>query len=305
MRIVSLLPAATEIVACLGLLDHLVGVSHECDWPDPVRKLPRITHCPIHGGNLDSGVVDRWVSRTLEEQGTLYRLDEAKMRELGPGLILTQRLCDVCAVDYGSVAAFAGTLPGPPTVVNLEPNTLEEIFGDIRRVAAAAGEPGRAEPVLEALRARVEKVRRDAAAAGSRPRTCLLEWVDPPFAAGHWGPELVDLAGGVELLGRVGEESVRVTWEAVRAAAPEVLVLACCGYTAARTLEDVPRLRALPGWDDLPAVRSGRIHAVDANAHFSRPGPRTVDSLEILAEILHPEVFAGRFPDRGAVRVEP
>lgn len=291
MRVVSLLPAATEIVAALGMLDALVGVSHECDHPAAVRAKPRVTQCEIHGGRLASAAADRWVRDTLARTGTLYQLDEPLVRRLAPGVILTQRLCDVCAVEYGSVAAFAATLPAPPQVVSLEPASLADILADIRRVAAALGVPERAATVITGLEARIAAVR--ARAAGAPRRRCvLLEWIDPPFRTGHWGPELVEIAGGIEPLGRRGEEAKRIAWEAVVAAAPEVLVLACCGYDVARTLDDVPLLRSRPGWDTLPAVRESAVYAVDGSAYFSRPGPRIVDSLELLAHLLHPDRFA-------------
>jgi iron complex transport system substrate-binding protein len=298
-RIVSLLPAATEIVFALGLIDSLVGVSHECDHPPEARALPRVTHCDIHGGALPSGRIDRWVSETLARTGTLYTMDEPLLRSLRPDLILTQRLCDVCAVGYGSVSAFAATLPGPPRVVNLEPLTLSEVFGDVRRVAAAAGAPERAEPVVASLLRRVEAVRARAAASPTRPRCLLLEWVDPPFASGHWNPELVEIAGGQEVLGWSGEPARRVGWDEVIRADPEVVVLACCGFDLPRTLQEIPLLR-----DALPAVRARQVYAVDGSDYFSRPGPRVVDSLEILAEILHPELFRGAFPGREVVRVD-
>jgi iron complex transport system substrate-binding protein len=301
VRVVSLLPAATEIVAALGCLDALVGVSHECDWPPPVRDLPRVTRCAIHGNALPSAETDRWVADTLARTGTLYTMDEALLRELAPDVVVTQRLCDVCAVDYGTVAAFAATLPGPPAVVNLEPSSLDDVFDDVRRVAAALGVPERATAVIAALRTRVDAV---AAATADRPRRrcVLLEWIDPPYRSGHWGPELVALAGGVDPLGRRGEDAARVAWDDVVAAAPEVLVLACCGYDVARTRADLPLLAARPGWHALPAVRAGAVFAVDGSACFSRPGPRLVDSLELLAELLHPDVFAGRFPHRAHAR---
>jgi iron complex transport system substrate-binding protein len=302
MRVVSLLPAATEIVGALGLADRLVGVSHECDFPEEASRLPRVTHCEIHGKGLPSAEVDRWVKSALESRGTLYTLDEPLLRELRPDVILTQKLCDVCAVEYGSVAAFARTLPGPPRVVNLEPSSLEDVFRDIATVAAALGAPERAVPVLDGLRRRTAAVAETARRAATRPRCVLLEWIDPPYGSGHWGPELVEIAGGVDPIGRKGEDSTRVEWEAVRAAAPEAIVLSLCGWKAARALEDLPILRAYPGFADLPAARDGRVFAVDADAYFSRPGPRIVDSLEILAEILHPELFAGRFPPRGVLR---
>lgn len=305
MRAVSLLPAATEIVGALGLMDRLGGVSHECDFPAAAAGLPRVTVAPLAGAAIPSGEVDRRVREMLASEGTLYRLDGDLLRSLAPDLILTQALCDVCAADYGSVREFARTLPGPPRVLSLDPSSLEEILGNVRQVAEALGQPARAEPVVASLRARIDSVRRDAAEARTRPRCFLLEWLDPVYASGHWGPELVALAGGVEVLGRAGEDSRRVPWEAVLEAAPEVLVLACCGYPAERTLRELPALRARPGWADLPAVRAGRVFVADANAYFSRPGPRIVDSLEILAAILHPEVFAGRFPDRGVLQVLP
>ncbi len=302
MRVVSLLPAATEIVAALDQLDCLVGVSHECDHPPIVNAKPRVTRCAIHGNALPSDATDRWVTDTLAATGTLYTMDEALLRRLAPDVIITQRLCDVCAVGYDSVTALAATLPGPPRVVNLEPSTLADILADVRTVGAALGVPERAEAVVAGLEARIEAVRARAAGA-PRPRCVLLEWIAPPFRSGHWGPELVAIAGGTEPLGRAGEDAARVSWDAVVAARPEVLVLACCGYDVARTLADVPRLRAAPGWDDLPAVRAGAVWVVDGSAYFSRPGPRIVDSLELLAQILHPALFQGRFPPRAVARV--
>jgi iron complex transport system substrate-binding protein len=302
MRVVSLLPAATEIVAALGCLDALVGVSHECDWPPPVGDLPRVTRCAIHGNSLPSRDTDRWVAETLARTGTLYTMDEALLRRLAPDLIVTQRLCDVCAVGWDSVTAFAATLPGPPVVVNLEPSTLDDVFGDVHRVATALDVPERATAVIEALRARVDAVVA-ATADRPRPRCVLLEWIDPPYRSGHWGPELVALAGGVDPLGRRGKEAARVAWDDVLAAAPEVLVLACCGYDVARTRADVPILASRPGWSELPAVRDGAVWAIDGSAYVSRPGPRLVDSVELLAELIHPAVFAGRFPHRAHARV--
>ena len=303
MRVVSLLPAATEIVAALGLVDDLVGVSHECDHPAEVTaNRPRVTHCAIHGNALPSAAIDRWVTDALGTNGTLYTMDEPLLRRLAPDAILTQRLCDVCAVGYGSVAAFAATLPHPPRVVDLDPTTLAGVLGDIRTVGEALGVPERAADVVAALEARVEAVR--ARATGAPRRRCvLLEWIDPPFRTGHWGPELVDIAGGTELLGRTGEPATRIPWQAVVDAAPDVVVLACCGFDVARTLDDVALLRAASGWATLPAVARGEVWAVDGAAYFSRPGPRIVDSLELLASLLHPDRFPARYPERVATRV--
>ncbi len=219
-------------------------------------------------------------------------MDEALLRRLAPDVIITQRLCDVCAVGYGTVTAFAATLPGPPRVVNLEPQTLADVFGDVRRVADALGVPERADRLVAELEARVERVR--ARASGAAVRRCvLLEWIDPPFRGGHWGPELVALAGAVDPVGRAGEDAAQVAWDVVRDAAPEVLVIACCGFDVARTERDLPILRAYAGFDELPAVRNRAVWIVDGSAYFSRPGPRLVDSLELLAPLVHPELYAG------------
>ena len=304
MRVVSLLPAATEIVAAVGMLDQLVGVSHECDHPAEVQAKPRVTRCAIHGGALASEAADRWVSDTLAANGTLYSMDEALIRQLQPDVVITQRLCDVCAVGYESVTAFAATLPGPPQVINLDPSSVRDVLRDIETVGAALGVPERAAAVIAGLEARIVAVRVGAAGA-PRPRCVVLEWIAPPYRSGHWTPELVAIAGGTEPLGRLGEDAARVPWEAVAAAAPEVLVLACCGYDLARTAVDLPLLPTRPGWQELPAVRAGQVYAVDGSAYLSRPGPRLVDSLEILAEILHPELFAGRFPARAVRRLAP
>jgi iron complex transport system substrate-binding protein len=287
MRLVSLLPAATEIVALLGCTDTLVAVSHECDHPAIVRDLPRATRCEIHGNALPSAMIDRWVRGALAETGTLYTLDEPLLRQLAPDVILTQRLCDVCAVGFDTVTAFAATLPGPPVVVSLEPTTFAGVLDDVRRVGAALGVADRAAVAADSLDERLAEIRQ-ATAHTARPRCVLLEWVEPPFRCGHWMPELVDAAGGEERLGRAGEPAAEVAWDDVVAAAPEVLVIACCGFDVARTLLDVPGLAARPGWNDLPAVRDGRVWAVDGSAYFSRPGPRLVESAEILAGIFHP-----------------
>jgi iron complex transport system substrate-binding protein len=302
MRTVSLLPAATEIVGALGLMDDLLAVSHECDFPDEANCRPRVTHCEIFGKGLDSKAIDSWVRDTLRAGGSLYSLDEALLRELRPELILTQRLCDVCAPAYGSVQALAQTLPGPPRVVNLEPHYLEDMFANVAQVAEAMGQPERAGPVITHLNERVRTVE-EVSSGLDRPTVLLLEWADPPFCSGHWGPQLVRLAGGREVLGREGEDSVRVEWDAVLRCDPEVIVLACCGHGVERTLRDVPLLHARPDWQTLRAVRTGRIYVCDGSAYFSRPGPRLVDTLEILAGIIHPEVWEGRFPERGVVRV--
>jgi len=299
-RIVSLLPAATEIAAALGLMDQIVGVSHECDFPKEANQRPRVTHCPVHNGGLTSREVDEWVRGALREEGTIYVIDEPLLRELRPDVILTQKLCDVCAVGYGTVARLAQTLPGPPQVVNLEPSSLSDIFDDIRRVAEVCDVPDTADKIITQLLNRVEVVRRRANAIVHRPRCFLMEWIDPPFCSGHWGPELVEIAGGYDPLGRKHQPSAQIEWQEVVHAQPEIIVLALCGYDIDRTRRDYEVLRRFPEFDSLPAARRDQIYLVNASAYFARPGPRIVDSLEILAGILHQEEFpdfASRGPD--------
>jgi len=299
-RIVSLLPAATEIAAAIGLVDQIVGVSHECDFPKEANQRPRVTHCPVHNGGLTSREVDEWVRGALREEGTIYVIDEPLLRELRPDVILTQKLCDVCAVGYGTVARLAQTLPGPPQVVNLEPSSLSDIFDDIRRVAEVCDVPDTADKIITQLLNRVEVVRRRANAIVHRPRCFLMEWIDPPFCSGHWGPELVEIAGGYDPLGRKHQPSAQIEWQEVVHAQPEIIVLALCGYDIDRTRRDYEVLRRFPEFDSLPAARRDQIYLVNASAYFARPGPRIVDSLEILAGILHQEEFpdfASRGPD--------
>jgi len=301
VRIVSLLPAATEIVAALGRLDDLVGVSHECNYPEAVSEKPRVTVCQIQPGDA-SGEIDRWVAERLARGENLFTLSEPLLRELRPGLILTQRLCDVCAPAYGSVSALAQALPGPPRVVNLEPSSLEDIFANIATVADLIGAADAGQALLQSLRNRVAFVRQAASAPAHIPRVAVLEWLDPPFSSGHWTPELVSLAGGTEVLGKAGEDSARKSWDEVALCQPELLIIACCGQAAARAARDWEAVRGRPQIQAMPAVRAANVSIADGNAYFSRPGPRVVDALEIVAEILHPEIFAGKFPDRGVVR---
>jgi iron complex transport system substrate-binding protein len=279
-------------------MEQIVGVSHECDYPNEAGKRPRVTHCPVHNAGLTSGEVDEWVRGSLRENGTIYTIDEPLLRDLQPDVILTQKLCDVCAVGYGTVARLAESLPGPPRVVNLEPSSLLDIFDDIRRVAEICGVPERADKLVAKLSQRVEVVRGRASHIANRPRCFLMEWVDPPFCSGHWGPELVEIAGGHDPLGRKHQPSAQIDWQAVLDARSEIIVLALCGYDVELARRDYQLLQRFPGFDSVPAARRGEIYAVDASAYFARPGPRIVDSLEILAGILHPEEFP-EFAPRG------
>lgn len=290
-RIVSLLPSATEIVCALGLEERLVGVTHECDYPPSVRRLPKVTRTlvPTEAG---SGEIDHMVRERLGDRGALYTLDRPVLEALAPDLIVTQALCGVCAVAEEEVEAAVCELPagpsGGPRVVNLEPESLPEVLDSVRLVAEAAGVEEQAGGVVGDLERRVVAVSERTAGLGERPRVALLEWLDPPFSCGHWTPELVRLAGGVEGLGQEGRPSRRLRWQEVLDWAPEAVVIACCGYDVERTLRDLPLLEDVAGWPELPAVREGRVFVVDGSSYFSRPGPRLVDSLEILAHALHP-----------------
>jgi iron complex transport system substrate-binding protein len=289
VRIVSLLPSATEIVCSLGLGDQLVAVTHECDYPPFVRGLPKATRTLIPK-DAPSGEIDRLVRERLAGQRALYSLDFERLEALRPDLIVTQALCDVCAVAEAEVQDAACRLPGRPPVVNLEPETLGQVYGAIRLVAQAAGIAAKGEETVRSLEARVTAVAERSASLERRPRVALLEWLDPPFSCGHWSPQLVRLAGGEETLGREGRKSRTLTWDEVAAAEPEVVFVACCGFDVERTLVDTDALRNAPEWRALPAVRTGRVYVADGSQYFSRPGPRLVDSLEILAHALHPDL---------------
>src|SRR5213596_2793080 len=254
-------------------MDDVVGVSHECDFPIEANTRPRVTHCPVHNAGLASKEVDEWVRRALREQGTIYAIDEPLLRELRPDVILTQKLCDVCAVGYGTVARLAETLPGPPQLVNLEPTSLLDIFDNIRRVAKACGVPERARDIIAKLSVRVEDVQLRVDRISHRPRCFLMEWVDPPFCSGHWGPELVEIAGGHDSLGRKHKPSAPIDWQEVLDARPEIIVLALCGYDIDRARRDYELLRRFTGFDSIAAATSDQVYIVNASAYFARPGP--------------------------------
>jgi iron complex transport system substrate-binding protein len=277
------------MICALRLEDQVVGVTHECDWPPSVLCLPKVTHTLIPA-QASSGEIDCMVRERLQRHRALYTLNLPVLQELRPDLIVTQALCDVCAVAEDEVHAAACMLPGRPRVINLEPQTLSEVFASIRQVASAAGVDGVAEEVIRGLTGRVAAVITRTARVQRRPRVALLEWLDPPFCCGHWSPELVRLAGGIEGLGQEGRPSRTLRWDEVVAWQPEVVFIACCGFSVERTLRDLPALEFVPGWQHMPAVHSGRVYVTNGSHYFSRPGPRLVDSLEILAHALHPEV---------------
>ena len=305
MRIVSLLPSTTEIVCALGLEDALVGITHECDYPASVIDKPRLTASRISHETMTSREIDHAVRSQLADldgHGSIYDLDEAKLRALNPGLILTQELCDVCAVSYKTVQHAARMFEGDVRVVSLEPNTIGDIFDNIRMVGEFTGRLSEADRLVNGLQARLDHVKEATKQIDRRPRTLMLEWLEPPFAPGHWVPEQVEIAGGDHAFGKAGERSVTTTAEEIRAYAPEVIVLIPCGYYKEDILRQLPLSRLPEGWDDLPAVKNGEVWATDATSYFSRPGPRVVEGVEILAKILHPEIF-GSPEESQAVRV--
>ncbi len=303
-RIVSLLPSATEIVCRLGLQDALVGVTHECDHPPGVDSKPALTASRIAHQTMSSAEIDHAVRSQLDGHGSIYDLDETGLRVLAPDLILTQELCEVCAVSYRTVEQAARRLDSDAAVISLEPNTISDILANIRTVGELTGTHAEADRVVGELCARLDALDRSATGLTRRPRTVVLEWLEPPFAPGHWVPEQVAHAGGDASFGTAGAASRTTTAGEIRDYAPEVIVLAPCGFTIADTLRQLPRARLPDGWAQLPAVRDGNVWAVDATSYFSRPGPRIVDGAEILARILHPEVFGEPEPHQ-AVRVGP
>ena len=285
-RIASLLPSATEIVCALGREDALVAVSHSCDFGGRVASLPRATGTRVPR-DAESREIDAVVRECLQRGESLYRLDAALLERLRPDLIVTQALCEVCAVGPAEVERAVPALGSHPRVITLQPRTLEEVLGTIEALGAALGRPERAAALLSALRRRVEAVRARVEGLTARPRVAFLEWADPPICGGHWNPELVELAGGRDGLGRAGEPSRVVAWDEVLDWQPEVMVLACCGFDETRGARELERLRERPGFERLPCARDRRTYVMDGVRLFSRPGPSLVESLERLAAVLH------------------
>ncbi|HLE78663.1 MAG TPA: cobalamin-binding protein [bacterium] len=301
MRIATLLPSATEIVCALGLSESLVGISHDCDYPPEIRSRPVLSDA-IVGAELPSRTIDDRIRGQLHKGKSVYHLDEAQLAQLRPDLILTQELCEVCAPSYTLVKQAAKVLEAGTRIVSLEPLGLEDVLDNIALVGELTGARARAEQVVISLRERIARV--TAASAGLPKRTIVcLEWLDPLFVAGHWIPEMVEYAGGQDLLGRPRQPSYVVDWDAVRAADPEVLVVMPCGFDVPRVREEIHLLTDRPGWRELRAVREQHVYLTEATSYFSRPGPRLVDGLEILASILHPEENKENVPAHSVERL--
>jgi iron complex transport system substrate-binding protein len=300
MRIVSLLPSATEIVCAIGLGEELVGVTHECDWPLEVLGKPVVTRSVHDLRDVSSRDVHRMVTESMHGGSSLYALDEEALAAAEPDLILTQELCRVCAVSYREVNEVARAIDADITVVSLEPTSIEGIFNTITTVGAMAEAEDAALDLVESLRERLGAVEEAVAArrtAGRPPiRVASLEWLDPPFAAGHWVPEQVRRAGGWDVLGSDGDRSRETTWDAVAETDPEMLLLMPCGFHLAETVEEWARTPRPAWYGDLSAARRGQVFAVDGSSYFSRPGPRVIDGIELLAEVLDPDGFEGLAP---------
>lgn len=303
-RIVSLLPSATEIVCALGGEDQLVGRSHECDYPASVTRLPVLTS-PKFNVEGTSAEVDERVKRILANALAVYRVDADQLRRLAPDVIVTQSQCNVCAVSMRNVEEAVAQWVGgpPPAIVSLAPYTLRDIFADIERVAAALGEPARGMKVVGQLSERMRAVEQRASKASSQPSVACIEWIDPLMAAGNWMPEMVAMAGGTNLFGAAGRHSPWMKFEEIAAKDPDVILVAPCGFDMERTASELKAMAQHSEWTKLKAVRDGRVYLADGNQYFNRPGPRIVESLEILAEVLHPELFRGGHEGSGWRRV--
>lgn len=302
LRIVSLLPSATEIVAAMGMADYLVGRSHQCDFPPRVQALPVLsaTKVRLDGTSAD---IDRRVSEIIAQGVSVYSVDAERLRALKPDVIVTQTQCAVCAVTPADLEEALCEWTGlAPKLVSLEPDDLADVWADMRRVGRALGVEDAAHAAIVGLQARLERIRRIASLAPQRPTVAAIEWIEPLMAGGNWMPELIEAAGGESLFATAGQHSPWLDWSALAAADPEVILLLPCGFTIAQSLADIPLLAARPEWSRLSAVRRGRVFVLDGHHYFNRPGPRLVESAEMVAEILNPDLFAFGHEGRGWVR---
>ncbi len=291
-RIVSLLPSATEIVCALGFEDQLVGRSHECDFPHSVTRLPALTS-PKFNPEGTSAEIDQRVKTILSEALAVYRVDAELLRDLKPDVIVTQSQCDVCAVSMREVEdAVAQWTGAQPQVVSLAPYALGDVFADMERIGAALGAVDHAANVVGRLKARMHAIEDRARSVESRPRVACIEWIDPLMAAGNWMPELIVMSGGTNLFGKAGEHSPWMKFEEIVAADPDVILIAPCGFNMDRAAADLPAITARPEWARLKAVKDRKVFLGEGNQYFNRPGPRIVESLEILSEVVHPELFS-------------
>ncbi|HKO61739.1 MAG TPA: cobalamin-binding protein [Pyrinomonadaceae bacterium] len=303
-QIVSFLPSATEMACALGLSDQLVGVTHECDYPPEVKAKAVVVRAALPIAQMTQLEIDVAVTERMRDGRSLYQIDELLLEQLAPDLILTQDLCQICAPSGNEVSHALNLLSKKPEVLWLTPNTLAQIFANAEQLGEATGRQTEARELVVNGRARLERVENGTSDLGRRPRVFCMEWLDPVYCSGHWVPEMVHIAGGVDQLSREGSDSVRVSWDEVLDWDPEVLIVTPCGYDLAKTIEECQRLPRYPGWSSVSAVRDGRVFAVDANSYFARPGPRVVDGTELLAHLIHPDRFSWDGPQTAYQRLE-
>jgi iron complex transport system substrate-binding protein len=295
-RLISFLPAATEMVFALGAGDALAGVSHECDFPPAARAKPVVVKPALPLEAMTLSEIDAAVAQRIGSGKSLYEVDESLLKEIAPTHILTQDLCQVCAPSGNEITRALAALPVKPQILWFSPHRIEDIFRNVRELGAAIGLTAKAETWITAARARLQTVVEKAKSAPRRPRVFCLEWVDPYYCCGHWVPEMVEMAGGEDALGRQARDSVRVSWTDIERWSPEIVIVSPCGFDTDKAARQTEQLLRKPGWGDLPAARNDRIYAVNANAYFARPGPRVVDGVELLAHLLHPELFEWNGP---------
>ena len=301
LRLISFLPAATEMAFALGLGDRLLGVSHECDYPAAARTKPVVVKRTLPVETMSLAEIDAAVAARVGEGESLYEVDERLLERIAPTHILTQALCQVCAPSGNEITRALAALPVKPEVVWFTPSCLEDIFANIRELAAVTGTSERAEGIIAESKARLARVAERTRDVARRPRVTFLEWIDPYFCAGHWVPEMIALAGGEDALGREGADSVRISIDDIVRWAPEFLIVSPCGFGVDAAAEQATQLLRQPGIAELPAVRDDRVFAVNADAYYARPGPRVVDGTELLAHLFHPDRVEWR-GDTGAFR---
>lgn len=304
LRLISFLPAATEMVYALGLGGQLVGITHECDFPAEAKRKPVVVKPALPLERMTLNEIDVTVAQRIGSGQSLYEVDERRLAELAPTHILTQELCHVCAPSGNEITRALAALPVKPEIVWLTPHSIEDIFGNLRELGKVTGQSARADRLITVARLRLQKIAAQAKKAAQRPRVFCLEWIDPYYCSGHWVPEMVELAGGQDALGRKGKDSVRTSWEQIKEWSPEVLIISPCGFDTEKAIAQAKQLLQQPGWEELPAVRDGRVYAVDANAYFARPGPRMVDGVELLAHLIHPELFDWDGPAQAFQKIE-
>lgn len=302
LRIISLLPAATEIVCALGMQQKLVGRSHECDYPEEIKSLPVCSSATV-GNHQSSREIDNKVKEILSEALSVYTIDREKIKQLQPDVVITQAQCEVCAVSLKDVEqALSGFLDKQTQIVSLEPAQLNDVFENIRQVAAALNVPDRGEALIEDLTERLDIIRHKLKFIEAKPSVSCIEWLDPLMVSGNWVPELVAIAGGKAILAEQGKHSPYVEWNDILLQDPDIIVVMPCGFPIERTLKEINILLELPGFNDLKAVKEGKLFIADGNQYFNRPGPRIVDSIEILAEIINPKQFIFGYEGEGWIK---